>query len=663
MDDLGFSSYLYKPPSLLPIAKHQKALLYLVENHPVTIVVGQTGSGKTTQLPRYLYDAGWTKDGKVIACTQPRRVAATSVAARVAEEMGVRLGDEVGYSIRFEDMTSEKTRIKYLTDGLLLREALIDPLLSRYSVIMVDEAHERSLSTDILLGILKKIRRKRPDLRIIISSATLQAEDFVRFFSTTPEGKEPEKNNGKDIAKIISIEGRCHPVDILYLSQPTENYIESIMSAIFEIHLKEPQGDILVFLPGQADITNCIELLSERAAKLHPAAPKLLPLPLYAGLPSSQQLEIFEPTPENYRKVVFSTNIAEASLTIPAIHYVLDSGLVKLRTYNPQTGIDTLTTVPTSRASAVQRAGRAGRVAPGKCFRMYTEPFFNDQMIEAAVPEIQRSNLAPVVLQLKALGVENVAKFEFLTAPPAELMIRALELLFGLGAVDAEARLTKPTGVRMAEMPVGAMMAKAILSSIQFRCTDEILIIAAMTSAGNIFITDYDNKKAGESQRRKFAVEEGDHLTLLNVFTAFQAKTNSKNATKWCHDHLLNFKSLQRAVSIRNQLKRYLEKFKITNYGNKEVTGEMIRRCLASGYFANAARMQPDGTFVSVGGGVRMWAHPSSVMFNRRCDWVVFNEVVEMGGKIYIRDVTSIEKDWLVEYAPEYYRFKETVKR
>ncbi|KAL7275973.1 hypothetical protein RUND412_001042 [Rhizina undulata] len=654
-----FFPSLYRPSTILPISKHRNSLLYLVEKYPVTIVVGQTGSGKTTQLPQYLYQAGWTKNEKIIACTQPRRVAATTVATRVAEEMGVRCGEEVGYSIRFEDMTSLRTRIKYMTDGMLLREALVDPLLSRYSVIMVDEAHERSLSTDMLLGVLKKIRRKRKELRLIISSATLQAEDFVRFF-TSGEGEEGivEKGKGKkkageekqELAKIISLEGRCYPVDILYLEEPTENYVEKAIQTVFDIHTKEGEGDILVFLTGREEIETAVDEIRSRSANLHPRAPKLLPLPMYAGLPTDQQLLVFDPAPENHRKVIISTNIAEASVTISDISFVIDCGFVKIRAFNPFTGIESLTVVPVSKASATQRAGRAGRTKPGKCFRLYTESAYNGVLKDTSVPEIQRSNLAPVVLQLKALGIDNIVRFDFLTSPPSELLVRALELLFALGALDDYARLTKPLGTRMAEMPLDPMTAKILLNSIEFGCTDQILSIAAMTTVQNVFITHDGDKKPAESAKRKFAVEEGDHLTLLNVYESFVTK--GQKSSKWCRDHYLNFKSLSRAVSVRAQLKRYVERFNVDlgkGKGEGLVTGETIRRCLVTGYFAHAARMQPDGTFRAVNGDVVFWAHPSSVMFNRKADWVIFHEVVETGTKTFIRDITTIQKDWLLD--------------
>ena len=550
-------------------------------------------------------------------------MAATTVATRVAEEMKCTLGEEVGYSIRFEDLTSAKTRIKFLTDGLLLREALADPLLSRYSVIMVDEAHERSLSSDVLLGILKKIRKRRPELRIVISSATLQAEDFLNFFAREETGCVATDRQPRDpIAQIISLEGRMYPVDHLYLEEPAEDYVARAVKTVFDIHSSEPEGDVLIFLSGREEIDTAIQMISERSASLHPRAPQILPLPLYAGLSSDQQLYVFEPAPENTRKVIVSTNIAEASVTIEGIVYVIDCGFVKLRAFSPMSNIETLTATPVSKASATQRAGRAGRTKPGKCFRLYTESAYQS-LPEATVPEIQRSNLAPTILQLKALGIDNVLRFDFLTPPPAELIIRALELLYSLGAVDDYAKLTRPLGVRMAELSVEPMMAKVLLTSSVFGCLSEALSIAAMTSLqGAVWFHHDGEKKASETARRKFAVEEGDHLTLLNVYQAFVTK--GRKEPKWCRDNFLNYKSMLRAVSIRAQLKRFLERFGVnvdeTLVISKEekgslLKGEQIRKCLTSGFFAHAARMQPDGTFKTINGGVVLHAHPTSLMF------------------------------------------------
>ena len=566
----------------------------------------------------------------------------------------------MGYSIRFEDVTSASTRIKFLTDGLLIREALVDPLLSRYSVIMVDEAHERSISSDILLGLLKKIRKRRPELRIVISSATLQAEQFLQFF-THDAGDEVSTNPGEiEVGTIVTLEGRTFPIDILYLESPAEDYFERALSAVLDIHTTEPKGDILVFLTGREEIDSAVQAISERMHHLPPGSLSLLPLPLYAGLSTEQQMYVFDEAPQDTRKVIFSTNIAEASVTIDGIVYVIDCGFVKIRAYNPKTGIEALVSTPVSKAAAAQRAGRAGRTKAGKCFRLYTETAFQG-LPESAVPEIQRSNLAPFILQLKALGIDNVLRFDFLSPPPAGLMVRALELLYSLGAVDEYAKLTKPDGVRMAELAVEPMMGKTLLSAAGFGCLGEILTIAAMTSlGGSVWVQHDGERKKMESLRRKFAAEEGDHLTLLNVYQTFVGK--GRKEARFCRENLLNYKALSRAVSIRTQLKRYLERFGIKadeslpNEQGGQDKAERIRQCLTTGYFAHAARMQPDGTFRTVSGDVLLHAHPSSLMFNRKADWVIFHEAFETGDKIYIRDISKIEKSWLLTYAPSFYQ-------
>ena len=540
--------------------------------------------------------------------------------------MRCQVGEEVGYSIRFEDLTSAKTRIKFLTDGLLLREALVDPLLTRYSVIMVDEAHERSLSTDVLLGVLKKILKRRPDLKVVVSSATIQAKDFLAFFTNSEELANVDTVDRT--GTIISIEGRMFPVDILYLQEPTHDYVEQAVQTAFEIHTNEADGDILIFLTGREEIEAVIQKLSERASELHPQAQGLQPIPLYAGLSADEQMYVFELAPENTRKVVVSTNIAEASVTIEGIVYVVDCGYAKLRAYSPSTGIDTLTAVPISKASATQRAGRAGRTKPGKCFRMYTEEGYAT-LPATSVPEIQRSNMAPLILQLKALGIDNIVRFDFLTPPPAQMVIRGFELLYSLKAVDEYAKLTRPLGSRMAELSVEPMMAKALLAAPSFGCLSEILSIAAMTSLQSSPFYETD-KRTTESARRKFAAEEGDHLTLLNVYHAFVTK--GRKESRWSRDNSLNHANMVRAVSIRAQLKRYLERFGIevdeslarpNNQIDQSNKSEQIRRCLTTGFFSQAAKMQYDGSFKTVNGLVTLHAHPSSLMFVSRFSYRV----------------------------------------
>ena len=530
------------------------------------------------------------------------------------------LGEEVGYSIRFEDLTSASTRIKFMTDGLLLREALVDPLLSRYSVIMVDEAHERSLSTDILLGVLKKIMKKRPELRVIVSSATLQAEEFIHFFSA--DETEDRSAPSQPKARAITLDGRLFPVDVMYLEEPAESYVEKAVETVMNIHRSEADGDILLFLTGRDEIEQTVLKITEAVATLPPDSRSILPLPMYAGLTVEQQMYIFEPAPEDTRKVIVSTNIAEASVTIEGIVYVVDCGFVKLRAYNPSTGVESLTVTPISKASAVQRAGRAGRTKPGKCYRLCTEQTF-EAMDPVTVPEIQRSNLAPVILQLKALGIDNIARFDFPVSPPSELVVRALEILYSLGALNDHAKLTRPLGSRMAELSVEPMMAKVLLCAQQFGCLGEILSIAAVVSLqGSIWISHDGERKAADSARRRFAADEGDHVTLLNAYQAFVTK--GKKDPGWCRNNLLNYKSMAKAVSVRNQLRRFLERFgidvdetqaKATRGTDLAAKSEAIRKCLTTGFFANAARMQPDGSFKTVNGSLTLHAHPSSLMF------------------------------------------------
>lgn len=659
---------LYKPPALLPIAQLREQLLYTIETYPVTIVVGATGSGKTTQIPKFLLEAGWCNDGKQIAITQPRRIAVTSVAARVADELSTPLGQKVGYSIRFEDVTSANTQIKFVTDGLLLREMLIDPLLKRYSVIMVDEAHERSLSSDILISLLKKVLRKREDLRVVVSSATLEAERFLDFFSPD-EGETVYSKSREEYGRIIGIQGRTYPVDIQYRDTPTDNYVEAAVDTVLKIHKDEGEGDILVFMTGREEIDDAIELLSEHIVELPPTSKKVLLLPLYAGLPTEQQMFVFQKSPPDSRKVIFSTNIAEASVTIDGIVYVIDTGYVKLRNYDAKLGIENLNVVPVSKASATQRAGRAGRTCPGKCFRLYTEQAYHT-LEEATFPELARSNLAPIILQLLNLGITNIIRFDYLSAPPSPLVTRALDLLYSLGALDANARLTKPLGARMAELPLEPMLSKALLQATEpeFGCLSEMLTIAAMmTLQGNAFVSHDGNKKQLDNARRRFAVAEGDHITLYNVYEAF-VKAGIQNV-QWCRDNCLNHKSMVKAVSVRKQLAAYLDRFGVkenvlasSSSGVLRVGGiplaERVRRCLTTGFFAHVARMKADGSFTTVDGRTTLWAHPSSVFFHRKAEWVIYTEILATKDKIFIRDLSTVDMDWLTQYAPEYYKIE-----
>ncbi|XP_052040128.1 probable ATP-dependent RNA helicase DHX35 isoform X2 [Apodemus sylvaticus] len=580
----------------LPVFKLRNHILYLVENYQTVVIVGETGCGKSTQIPQYLAEAGWTAEGRVVGVTQPRRVAAVTVAGRVADERGAVLGHEVGYCIRFDDCTDPlATRIKFLTDGMLVREMMVDPLLTKYSVIMLDEAHERTLYTDIAIGLLKKIQKKRGDLRLIVASATLDAEKFRDFFNQN-ETSDP----ARDTSVTLTVEGRTFPVDIFYLQSPVPDYIKATVDTVVKIHQTEGDGDILAFLTGQ---------------------------------------------------VVVATNVAETSITISGIVYVIDCGFMKLRAYNPRTAIECLVVVPVSQASANQRAGRGGRNRSGKCYRLYTEEAF-DQLPQSTVPEMQRSNLAPVILQLKALGIDNVLRFHFMSPPPAQSMVQALELLYALGGLDKDCRLTEPLGMRIAEFPLNPMFAKMLLESGNFGCSQEVLSIAAMMQIQNVFVFPSNQKSQATRVHRKFAVEEGDHLTMLNVYEAFIKHNKS---SQWCQEHFLNYKGLVRAATVRDQLKKLLVKFQVPKVSS-EGDPDPVLRCIVSGFFANAARFHSTGAYRTIRDDHELHIHPASVLYAEKPPrWVIYNEVIQTS-KYYMRDVTAIESAWLLELAPHFYQ-------
>eukprot|EP00468_Gymnochlora_sp_CCMP2014_P001330 CAMPEP_0167741534 /NCGR_PEP_ID=MMETSP0110_2-20121227/909_1 /TAXON_ID=629695 /ORGANISM="Gymnochlora sp., Strain CCMP2014" /LENGTH=514 /DNA_ID=CAMNT_0007625595 /DNA_START=14 /DNA_END=1558 /DNA_ORIENTATION=- len=482
----------------LPIHQAREALIKAIKKHDSIVVVGETGSGKTTQLPQYIFEAGLSK-GKCIAITQPRRVAAVTVAQRVADESGSVLGDTIGYSVRFDDKSSQNTKIKFLTDGMLLREASLYPSLPRYFCVILDEAHERTLHTDILFAILKGIQKRRKSFKIIVMSATLQAEKFSEYFGGAP---------------ILYVKGRQHPVDIMYTLEPQQDYVDSVVTTVYQIHLeKSCPGDILVFLTGQEEIETCNRLITEKIQKLPAESPGMVVCPLYSALPQHIQMKAFEKAPKGMRKVVLATNIAETSVTINGIVYVVDTGVVKVRQNHPKTGVESLIVVPISKAEAWQRSGRAGRVQPGTCYRLYTEPTF-ESLRQVIVPEVVRTSLSSVVLQLKALKVENVADFDFMSRPPRQAIIRALEELVALGAIDGRGDLTKPLGERMSILPLEPVYSKALLSSEKFTCGEEILTIVSLLSSdkGSLFLNPRNKRQQAATSRQQFVKKEGDLL-------------------------------------------------------------------------------------------------------------------------------------------------------
>jgi ATP-dependent RNA helicase DHX8/PRP22 len=618
----------------LPIYRLKQELMRAMAENQVLVVIGETGSGKTTQMTQYMHELGITKNG-VIGCTQPRRVAAVSVAKRVSEEFGCTLGEEVGYNIRFDDCTSQSTIIKYMTDGMLMREYLNDNDLKRYGALMLDEAHERTIHTDVLFGLLKDLCRRRPDLKLIVTSATLDAEKFSGYFFDSP---------------IFTIPGRTFPVEILYTKEPESDYLDAALITIMQIHLSEPAGDILLFLTGQEEIDTACETLYSRMQALGDLAPELIILPVYSSLPSEMQSRIFEPPPPGARKCVVATNIAEASLTIDGIYYVVDPGFSKQKAFNAKLGMDSLVVTPISQASARQRAGRAGRTGPGKCYRLYTEMAYKNEMLPTNIPEIQRTNLGNVVLQLKAMGINDLLGFDFMDPPPVATLVGAMEALNALGALDDEGLLTR-LGRKMAEFPLEPNLSKMLLLSVDLGCSDEILTITSLLSVDNPFYRPRDKQGQADMKKAKFHQAEGDHLTLLAVYKGWGA---SKFSNPWCFENFIQARSMKRAQDVRKQLVTIMDRYKLDILSS----GKNYKKiCLAitAGFFTNAAKKHPQEGYLTLVDQNPVYIHPSSALFNKNPEWVIYHELV-LTTKEYMRNIMVIDAKWLIELAPSFYK-------
>ncbi|KZZ89524.1 pre-mRNA splicing factor ATP-dependent RNA helicase PRP43 [Ascosphaera apis ARSEF 7405] len=637
----------------LPVHAQRDEFLKLYQESQILVFVGETGSGKTTQIPQFvLFDDLPHLNNKMVACTQPRRVAAMSVAERVAAEMDVKLGEEVGYSIRFEDMTSPKTILKYMTDGMLLREAMHDNNLSRYSTIILDEAHERTMSTDVLMGLLKDVVERRPDLKLIVMSATLDAQKFQKYFNNAP---------------LLAVPGRTHPVEIFYTPEPEQDYVEAAIRTVLQIHASEAEGDILVFLTGEEEIEDAVRKISLEVDEMirEADAGPMKVYPLYGTLPPAQQQKIFEPAPPPRkaggrpgRKCIISTNIAETSLTIDGIVYVVDPGFSKQKVYNPRIRVESLLVSPISKASAQQRAGRAGRTRPGKCFRLYTEEAFKKELIEQTYPEVLRSNFASTVLDLKKLGIDDLVHFDLMDPPAPETLMRALEELNYLACLDDEGNLT-PLGRLASEFPLDPALAVMLISSPEFYCSNEILSITALLSVPQIFVRPIAHRKRADEMKNLFAHPDGDHLTLLNVYHAFKSYEAQENPRQWCHDHFLSYRALQSADNVRQQLQRIMEREEIelvsTPFEDKKYY-ENIRRALLAGFFMQVAKKESQGKTLYrtvKDNNEPVLLHPSTVL-SHDAEWVLYNEFV-LTSKNYIRTVTAVKGEWLIEIAPNYY--------
>ncbi len=719
-----------------------------------------------------------------MACTQPRRVAAASVAARVADEMHCKLGSTVGYRVRFEDVSTEnQTKIMFVTDGMLLRETLRDPLLSQYSVIMLDEAHERNANTDLLLALLKRILPKRPDLRVVVASATLQAEQFAAFFSspdpapvvpaagapmhalpavpgpppaapvkrsrwgpsTAASGvpSAPASSSGTDAAVhhgravVMQVPGRVHPVDVQYLQAPCSDFVTATIQTVLDIHRLEGPGDILVFLPTSESIETVVEQLREQAhGPAHNAAAArtaaqqrslitgkrgsvLQVQPLYAALSPAAQMAALAPaaTPDGaghpVRKCVVATNIAETSVTIDGVVYVVDAGFVNLPVFNPLTGLDAHIIQPTSKAAADQRAGRAGRTRPGKAFRLYTQGA-HAKLAVASIPDVLRVRLEGFVLQLKALGVRNVARFPLLTRPFPLTLMRALENLQALGALTRPAGdLTRPMGEFLAEFPAQPEVASMLLWSLVMGCAEEAVTIAAVLGVKSIYAHGTAAAQRATAELPALAAVEGDLLTYVNVYNAWEAEGFSK---EFAVQRGLQFLTLRRVRQVRAQLRRYVSRLLAAARQRWDEAGRpqeasdddtpqavqrersdtvapaaadgtseeeralwpsgitlsalaqaqvssceddtaVLQRCVCRAFFASSAQRQRDGTYLTLKDARTVRVHPRSVVhrFSLAPQWIVFTEALLTDDE-YVLHCSAVQQSWLMRSAPHFFK-------
>lgn len=637
----------------LPVYQFRDELIAKVLENQSIVVEGETGSGKTTQIPQFLLEAGLATQGVTcVACTQPRRVAATSIAQRVADEMDVQMGNEVGYTIRFEDVSDRDTTVlKFLTDGMLLREAMHDPLLTKYSAIVLDECHERTLATDVIMGLLMEILPKRKkgsehgELKVVVMSATLDAEKFQEYFHNAP---------------LLKVPGRTFPVEVFYTAKPERNYVEAAVRTTLHIHQCEAPGDILVFLTGEQEIEQACEEIREKSRSMDA---ELVVYPLYSSLPPEAQRKIFSAAPGPRtaggppgRKVVVSTNIAETSLTIDGIVYVVDPGFSKQKVYNPRIRVESLLVSPISRASAKQRSGRAGRTRPGKCFRLYTEKSFHDDLQETTYPEILRSKMSNVVLTLKKLGIDDLVHFDFLDPPAPETLMRALELLNYLGALDDEGEMTD-LGYQMSELPLDPQLAKLILVSPEYGCSAEIVSIVACLSVPQVFLRPRETAKQADEAKAQFTHHESDHLTLLRAYNEYSVVPD-REKKQWCWDNFISERAMISATNVRNQLLGIMKRMDVQIVssdvkGDGSFSSMDIRKALTAGMFMQVAYRQRSGEYLTVKDNQHVYIHPSSVV-NNRPEWVIFEEFA-LTTKNYIRTVTVTNVDWLVELAPHYF--------
>ncbi|KAJ4338010.1 Salivary acidic proline-rich phosphoprotein 1/2 [Ascochyta clinopodiicola] len=664
----------------LPIWSQADSIKAALKKNNVLVLTGETGSGKSTQVPQFLLDEKWCT--KCIAITQPRRVAAISLARRVAEEMGSYMGSQspmakVGYSVRFDNATGPNTKIKFLTEGMLLQEMLRDPIMSQYSAVVVDEVHERSVNVDLILGFLKNLvsdieqsgKKRQQPLKVVIMSATADVEALVGFFddsgasekvSSASDGDVTMENASEQaITSRVSkcfVEGRQFPVKTVHLPSPTQDWVEAALKLIFQIHYKEPlPGDILVFLTGQDTIEGLEKLVNDYAEGMDAEVPKLLVLPLFAALPQHAQQRIFEPTPVRTRKVILATNIAETSVTVPGVRYVIDCGKSKTKQFRSRLGLESLLVKPISKSAAIQRKGRAGREAPGQCYRLYTEQGYKE-MEERTIPEILRCDLSQAILTMKARGVDDVLSFPFLDRPPREALEKALLHLLHLQALGETGTISE-TGLKIAKFPLTPTLGRVLVEAAKPErdCLLDVIDIISALSVENVFLNlvTEERKEEAEEARRELYRREGDHMTLLVTVQRYAEEQSDRKA--WCVKHFVSHRAMQNVMNVRKQLRQQCQQLKLLSAGDdqdmsnpSEERTKAILACMLRGFVSNTARLMPDGSYKTLNGNQLVAIHPGSVLFGRKVEAIVFNEFV-FTGKAWARGVSAVQLDWVAE--------------
>jgi ATP-dependent helicase HrpA len=615
-------------PEQLPVSQARDELLEVLRDNQVVVVAGETGSGKTTQLPKMLLELGRGVLG-TIGHTQPRRIAARTVAERIAEELGTPMGETVGYKVRFHDQVGDTTLVKLMTDGILLAEIQQDRTLSAYDTLIVDEAHERSLNVDFLLGYLKQLLPRRPDLKLVITSATINPGQFAEHFSDAP---------------VVEVSGRTYPVEVRYRPPDDDtDQVQAIAEAVEELEREAP-GDVLVFLSGEREIRDTAEVLRGRA----PEGTEVLPL--YGRLSVAEQHKVFE-TSKARRRVVLATNVAETSLTVPGIRYVVDPGTARLSRYSARTKVQRLPIERISQASARQRAGRCGRVAEGICIRLYDEEDYENRP-EYTDPEILRTNLASVILQMTAIGLGDIAAFPFLDPPDRRNIKDGLDLLHELGALDDKRKLTQ-LGRRLAQLPIDPRLARMVVEAHEHGALREVLVIAAAMSIQDPRERPTDKQQQAAEMHNRFTDPTSDFLTYLNLWnhiTEQQKALSSSAFRRLCRTEFLNWLRIREWQDLHSQLRRVARSLDLT-LNSGQASPDLVHLSLLAGLLSHIGLRDPDKREYVGARGARFAIVPGSALHKKQPQWVMAGELVETN-RMWGRVVARIAPEWAEQLAP-----------